>query len=455
VSENRFLQSCSALLASAILVCGTHLLLIASSEYDRPDGDLQPVPMATPAPSAAPAVSREAIEVEVTDSTPDRSHPEPASFAGDQTQAAAPAEANSPEPVAEPANEPVQTTQVEGPASVPNPPSSEIEEQPVTSAVEPATPAPEPIAPAAEPSEAAKPAEPTATAEAETEVPAETQVAEAVAPDTSQPEPVVPAAEPSEMAQPVGSTKTAEVETKASPEPQVAETAPSPPPVQAANAQQTNAAEAPTPTVPAAPEPNAAQTVIADGPAAPAPVVTAPEPPSEPKVAEANSTTPSSEIAEVPQAPSSVPLPTRKPTLPATVKTAKAVKQTAPAAASATQQAAAESKPRWTPMSLAPADKDTVAKPKLTPERAQNAGGYNAKIWSALARHKPRAGKAGSAAVTFSIGPAGGLRSARISGSSGDAQLDQMALQTVRNAAPFPPPPNPATASYTIRIYFR
>jgi periplasmic protein TonB len=81
--------------------------------------------------------------------------------------------------------------------------------------------------------------------------------------------------------------------------------------------------------------------------------------------------------------------------------------------------------------------------------------GYNAKIWSALARHKPRTGKAGSATVTFAIGAAGGLRSARISGSSGDARLDQMALQTVRNAAPFPPPPNPASASYTIRIYFR
>jgi protein TonB len=57
--------------------------------------------------------------------------------------------------------------------------------------------------------------------------------------------------------------------------------------------------------------------------------------------------------------------------------------------------------------------------------------------------------------VTFSIGPAGGVRSVKVSGSSGDSQLDQMALQTVRNAAPFPPPPNPASASYTIRIYFR
>ena len=106
-------------------------------------------------------------------------------------------------------------------------------------------------------------------------------------------------------------------------------------------------------------------------------------------------------------------------------------------------------------MALAPADKDTVAKPKLSPKHTESAGGYNAKIWSALARHKPKTSKSGSASVTFAIGPGGGLKFARVSGSSGDSQLDQMALATVRNAAPFPPPPDPASASYTIRIYFR
>jgi protein TonB len=182
--------------------------------------------------------------------------------------------------------------------------------------------------------------------------------------------------------------------------------------------------------------------------------VAAPEQPREPKAAEANSTTQSNETAE--PTPPSLPLPARKPVLAANTKTAKAAaKQVAPAAEADAQEAAMGAKPRWTPMALAPADKDTVGKPKLAPKRAESASGYNAKIWSALAGHKPRAGKAGSAVVTFAIGPAGGIRSASISGSSGDTRLDQMALQTVRNAAPFPPPPNPASASYTIRIYFR
>ena len=70
MSENSFLRSFSALLASAILVCGTHLLLIASSNYGPPRND--PAALLTPpAPAAEPAAS-EAIDVEVT-AMPERS----------------------------------------------------------------------------------------------------------------------------------------------------------------------------------------------------------------------------------------------------------------------------------------------------------------------------------------------------------------------------------------------
>jgi protein TonB len=182
-------------------------------------------------------------------------------------------------------------------------------------------------------------------------------------------------------------------------------------------------------------------------PAAPSSVADEPEASSAPNISEANPASPIVQTAKAEPAAPNVPLPTRKPKFAVAKPIAPAVEPTV--------QTATESKPRWTPMALAPADKDTVAKPQLEPKRAESASGYNGKIWSTLARHKPRAGKAGSAVVTFAIGPGGGLRSARISGSSGDSRLDQMALQTVRNAAPFPPPPNPASASYTIRIYFR
>ena len=76
------------------------------------------------------------------------------------------------------------------------------------------------------------------------------------------------------------------------------------------------------------------------------------------------------------------------------------------------------------------------------------------KVWSALARHKPTAGQRGSTTVVFAIGDNGALRAVRVGRSSGNARLDQLALATVRNAAPYPPPPSGA-ASYTIRIDFQ
>jgi periplasmic protein TonB len=97
------------------------------------------------------------------------------------------------------------------------------------------------------------------------------------------------------------------------------------------------------------------------------------------------------------------------------------------------------------PMALAPSNTPT------------NESSYDDRVWASLARHKPRVGQSGSTMVSFIVGPNGGLRSVRVSGSSGNPRLDQMALATVRNAAPFPPiPQNRAGAlSYTIRIYFR
>lgn len=101
-------------------------------------------------------------------------------------------------------------------------------------------------------------------------------------------------------------------------------------------------------------------------------------------------------------------------------------------------------------MALAPADKPALKAPLSKP----NSAAYAGKIWGALARHKPRAGQRGSASVAFAIGENGALRAVRIARTSGNSRIDQLALATVRNAAPFPPPPSGAVA-YTIRIDFR
>jgi periplasmic protein TonB len=114
-----------------------------------------------------------------------------------------------------------------------------------------------------------------------------------------------------------------------------------------------------------------------------------------------------------------------------------------------------ETAPRWKPMALAPADKPSVSLSQGQLKRP-DASAYRGKVWSALARHKPNPGQRGSATVTFAIGAGGALRFVRVSQSSGNARLDQLALATVRNAAPFPPPPalKDGTAAYTIRIDF-
>jgi len=110
--------------------------------------------------------------------------------------------------------------------------------------------------------------------------------------------------------------------------------------------------------------------------------------------------------------------------------------------------------PRWKPMALAPANQPSLSQSQA---KKPDARGYSANIWSMLARKKPEAGQRGSTTVTFAIGPAGSLRFVRVAQSSGNARLDQLALATVRAAAPFPPPPvfKDRTAAYTIRINFR
>lgn len=88
-----------------------------------------------------------------------------------------------------------------------------------------------------------------------------------------------------------------------------------------------------------------------------------------------------------------------------------------------------------------------------TPDRASERN-YGGRVWAALARNKLKPDRRGSATVNFAIEASGQLGHVRVSESSGSEGLDQMALNTVRNSAPFPPPPNGRT-SYTIRIDFQ
>lgn len=102
---------------------------------------------------------------------------------------------------------------------------------------------------------------------------------------------------------------------------------------------------------------------------------------------------------------------------------------------------------RHQPMSLGPA--------KTMANHSSSVSGYKMRVWSALARHKPRVGQRGSATVRFGINARGGLSFVQVSRSSGNLKLDQLALRTVRAAAPFASPPESLRGRpYTIRIDF-
>lgn len=84
------------------------------------------------------------------------------------------------------------------------------------------------------------------------------------------------------------------------------------------------------------------------------------------------------------------------------------------------------------------------------------ASNYPGLVYQRIARQRlPRVSSRGTAQVTFSISAGGGLAGVSLTRSSGDGRLDAAALDIVRRAAPFPPPPTGAQRSFTIPVRAR
>jgi len=83
---------------------------------------------------------------------------------------------------------------------------------------------------------------------------------------------------------------------------------------------------------------------------------------------------------------------------------------------------------------------------------------FKAAVAARIARNKPSTDIAalaqGVVTVTFGIGSGGEAQSLRVARSSGHAVLDEAALQTVRKASPFPPPPPGAPRTFNVPIRF-
>jgi protein TonB len=214
--------------------------------------------------------------------------------------------------------------------------------------------------------------------------------------------------------------------------------APEPEVITSAEAEIVERAEAPAAK---AGEPQPTEIPVAEAPVV-EPAVT--EAPSSTVEAQAPEPTPEPPAAEGPPAP----VVTTKPEPSPAPSESREAPQ--PRQAERAREVPQDAKPKQRPMTLG------VAKQPARPASPLGARSYAGKVHAAIARHRRGSkGGSGSATVTFSIGPAGGLRSASISRSSGRRELDQAALASVRSAAPFPPPPPGAKSTYSIKIYFR
>jgi TonB family protein len=95
-----------------------------------------------------------------------------------------------------------------------------------------------------------------------------------------------------------------------------------------------------------------------------------------------------------------------------------------------------------------------IAQHSPGPMQGSTLSAYDKKVWTTLAGHRQKRISGGSAQVTFGVGPSGELVYARLSRSSGNSNVDQMAIATVRKSAPFPQPTaaHGSVQSFTIRI---
>lgn len=121
-----------------------------------------------------------------------------------------------------------------------------------------------------------------------------------------------------------------------------------------------------------------------------------------------------------------------------------------------------------TSQEMAPAAEAPPAAPVAAPAPTAPAGvpesqsaardEYMSVVWARIMRHRPpRVPLAGTAKLRFAVAADGELLSAEIAESSGSGLLDRAALDAVRRAAPFPPPPSSggAVQHFVIPFQFR
>jgi len=98
--------------------------------------------------------------------------------------------------------------------------------------------------------------------------------------------------------------------------------------------------------------------------------------------------------------------------------------------------------------------------PSISAEtRAAGIRAYGSQVWRRIAERKPKGiHLPGTAYVNFALTGEGAIAAIRIARSSGNPELDAMALRTIESAAPFDPPPSgfaPQDLVFEIPFNFR
>ncbi|MFQ1701400.1 TonB family protein [Loktanella agnita] len=133
-----------------------------------------------------------------------------------------------------------------------------------------------------------------------------------------------------------------------------------------------------------------------------------------------------------------------------------AIAEAAPAPrGNATQNASAGAASNTAPQATATTSGSNAqnAKPAQTAANSQAATNYPGQVMRRISRvRKPNTNARGAVMVSFSITTGGSLSAVSVAQSSGNAQLDQMAVQVVQRAAPFPTPPTGAQTRFSVEI---
>jgi protein TonB len=176
---------------------------------------------------------------------------------------------------------------------------------------------------------------------------------------------------------------------------------------------------------------------------------------AEPEVVEPELTEP--EIAEAVTPEVAVPLPQSRPEIkePEKKQAERKVEPRKKVEKPAPKKEVAKAEPQTEPKAKPAAQASKAARaPSISPQRWQSRVVARIRRFQRYPRGAKSRGEEGVVSLSFVVNTSGAVVSSRLSRSSGSSELDQAALESLRRASPFPPPPPEIGRSISIPVVF-